>query len=113
MTLLWVAGVYFGMRAYHAAKKPFDKTTALMCFGAVLIYVIQCFGDVGLGSWTGVFIVAPALAMSGKLAVALGAWVAPKSVQRLATSGPSVAADTEGAPGWRAPRRVVVTREPP
>jgi hypothetical protein len=28
----------------------------------------------GLGSWTGVFTVGPALAVAGKLAVSVGAW---------------------------------------
>jgi hypothetical protein len=30
----------------------------------------------GLGTWTSVFLVAPALALAGKLAVATGAWPA-------------------------------------
>jgi hypothetical protein len=74
MTLLWVGGVYFGVRAYHMARRPVDRTAALMTFGTVLIYMVQCWGDMGLGSWTGVFTMAPALAVAGKLAVAVGAW---------------------------------------
>lgn len=74
MTLLWVVGVYFGMRAYHAHKAPALRAAALGSFGAVLVYLVHCFGDLGLGMWTGVFTVAPALAVAGKLAVAAGEW---------------------------------------
>jgi len=74
MTALWVAGVYFGIRAYHAATAPTEKAAALVSFGAILIYYLQCYGDMGLGSWTGVFMVAPSLAMAAKLCTANGAW---------------------------------------
>lgn len=74
MTLLWTAGVFFGVRAYRDATRPIDRATALVCFGAVQMYLIQCYGDVGLGSWTAVYTVAPALAAGGKLAVISGAW---------------------------------------
>ncbi|MEI9941340.1 MAG: hypothetical protein WDO69_29325 [Pseudomonadota bacterium] len=74
ITLLWVIGVYFAIRAYHAASSPVDKTAALVCFAGLLIHFVQCYGDMGLGSWSAVFMVAPSLAMAGKLAVANGQW---------------------------------------
>lgn len=74
LTLLWAAGVYFSMRAYHAAKIPHHRAAGLVCFGAVLIYLIQCWGDLGLATWAGVFTVGPAIATGGKLATATGAW---------------------------------------
>ncbi|HVW26962.1 MAG TPA: O-antigen ligase family protein [Polyangiaceae bacterium] len=74
LTLLWAGGVYFSMRAYHAAKQPHLRATGLVCFGAVLIYLVQCWGDLGLATWTGIFTVAPAIAMGGKLATATEAW---------------------------------------
>jgi O-antigen ligase len=77
LTLLWVAGVYFGIRAYHHSKAPLDKAAALVCFGTILIYYVQCFGDLGLGTFTGVFLIAPSLAIAGKLAVKSGAWTMP------------------------------------
>jgi O-antigen ligase len=79
MTLLWGAGVYFAMRAYHAATVPPDRVAAILCVGAVMVYMVQCFGDLGLGSWTGVHILAPSLAMAGKLAVTTGSWREPTS----------------------------------
>jgi hypothetical protein len=74
ITSLWVGGIYFGIRAYHFCKEPLEKAAALASFGSILIYYLQCFGDMGLGSWTGVYIVAPSMAIACKLAVKNGAW---------------------------------------
>jgi len=79
VTLLWAAGAFFAMRAYYASTAPIDRAAAISCFGVVLVYLIQCWGDLGLGAPTGIFLVAPALAIAGKLAVARGAWQEGKS----------------------------------
>ena len=59
VTLLWTAGVYFGVRAYRASSEPVDRAVALVCFGSVLIYMVQCYADLGLGVPTAVYMVAP------------------------------------------------------
>jgi hypothetical protein len=82
ITLLWAAGVYFAMRAYMASKKPTDRVAALTSLGSVLIYMVQCWGDIGLGTWTGVFTVGAAIASAGKLAVSVGAWPSSKPVKK-------------------------------
>ena len=74
ITLMWGAGVFFAMRAYHAGKEPGERVGAIVSVGAVLVYLVQAFGDIGLGSLTGIHILAPALALGGKLAVSTGAW---------------------------------------
>jgi hypothetical protein len=74
LTLLWVVGVYFAMRTYKGSTDRRLRAAALVCFGTVLIYLVQCWGDLGLGTWIGVFTVAPALAIAGKIAVAAGEW---------------------------------------
>jgi hypothetical protein len=94
-TLLWGIGVFFAMRAYYATKKPTERVAALACIGSVLIYMVQCYGDVGLGSWTGVFIVGPAIAVAGKLAVSVGAWPSTKKAAKKPTPAP-VNATVEG-----------------
>jgi hypothetical protein len=90
ITSLWVGGIYFGIRAYHFCKEPLEKAAALASFGSVLIYYLQCFGDMGLGSWTGVYIVAPSLAIACKLAVKSGSWELPTSARspKMAASSP-------------------------
>lgn len=95
ITLLWVSGVYFGIRAYHASTTPRDKSAALVCFGAFLIHYLQCYGDMGLGSWTGVWMLAPSLAMAGKLAVTTGAWSERARVARAASRAPGPRANSK------------------
>ena len=75
ITLLWGGGVYFAMRAFHAASTANERVPAILGVGAVVMYQVQAFGDLGLGCWMGVHIMAPLLVMAGKLAVANGAWV--------------------------------------
>jgi hypothetical protein len=86
LTLLWVVGVYFALRTYHATKEPAWRAAALVSFGSVLIYLIQCWGDLGLGTWIGIFTVAPAIAVAGKLATASGEWGKPKIARVQVTS---------------------------
>jgi hypothetical protein len=74
ITALWVGGVYLAIRSYHYCKAPLEKVAALCALGAILVYYLQCFGDMGLGSWTGVFLVAPSIAVACKLAIKSGAW---------------------------------------
>jgi hypothetical protein len=96
MTLLWVAGVYYAMRAYHHATERTDRAAAMACVGAVLIYYFQCYGDMGLGSWTGVYMMGAALAAAGKLAVATGAWTT--TARRAASGAPAAAAAPQPGP---------------
>jgi hypothetical protein len=82
ITSMWVAGIYFSIRAYHSCKEPLQKAAALTCFGAVLVYYLQGFGDMGLGSWTGVYLVGPSIAVACKLTVGAGAWDAVAATAR-------------------------------
>jgi O-antigen ligase len=74
LTLLWVAGLYFAMRAYHAAKNPQQSTAAIAAIGAFPIYLAQSWGDLGLGAWSGELMMGIAIAMAGKLAVVTQQW---------------------------------------
>jgi len=74
--LVLTVGVFLALRAYWWGRDRLWRAAALATAGAVLVYLIQCFGDMGFVSWQSVFLVAPALCISGKLAVASGAWPA-------------------------------------
>lgn len=74
LTMLWAGGVYFAVRAYHASEAGSQRAAALVSFGAVLIYMVQSWGDLGLGSPIGVFTISAAIAVAGKLAVSTGEW---------------------------------------
>ncbi len=78
-TGLWtliVVGIFFAVRAYRGARNADDRIAALSAFSAILVYVVHCYGDMGLGTWTSVFLVGAALTVGPKLAVANGAWPA-------------------------------------
>jgi hypothetical protein len=68
LTMLWTVGVYYAMRAYLSAGHALERCAAIFAMGSVLIYMVQCFGDMGLGSWTGVFLMSSSIVMAGKLA---------------------------------------------
>jgi hypothetical protein len=76
-TLMWMiplVGAYFSARAYYLSKEPYHRTIALTCFCSVLIYLLQCYGDMGLGSMVAILLISPCTAMVGKLAIQVGAW---------------------------------------
>jgi O-antigen ligase len=76
-TLLWamlVVGIFFAVRVYRFATKPEERTAALAALSVIVVYLVHCYGDMGLGTWTAVFTVAPALVVVGKLAITTGAW---------------------------------------
>ena len=76
-TLLWtflVVGVFLAARAYRHAVSVDDRTVALTAIAIMVIYLAYCYGDLGLGNWTSVFTMAPALAIASRLAVNTGAW---------------------------------------
>lgn len=74
LVLLWAGCAYFAMLGYRNARSSLERVGAVLCMGSVLIYLLQSYGDMGLGSWAGVFLMAPSVACAGKLAVSTGAW---------------------------------------
>jgi hypothetical protein len=96
VTMLWAGGIYFAMRAYHATKIREHRAAALVTFGAVLVYMVQSWGDLGLGSWSGVFSVGAAIAIAGKLCVANGQWPSGSK----GTAPNRSAAPPPAAPQW-------------
>jgi hypothetical protein len=76
--LALVVGVFLAARAHHFARSPGERAAALAVIATVVVYLIQSYGDMGLMSWAGLFVLAPALVVAAKLATATGAWpVAP------------------------------------
>jgi hypothetical protein len=80
-TALWamlVVGVFFAVRTATHATTALDRATACSAAASVVVYLVHCYGDMGLGTWTSVFTVAPALAIAGQLAVSTRAWPASR-----------------------------------
>jgi hypothetical protein len=96
--LIWtlvVAGVFLAARSYRCAVQPGHKALALAALGITVAYVNQCYGDIGINAWAGVFVLVPALVSVGKLAVVTGAWPARRRrtlAAPVATPAPELAA---------------------
>ncbi len=76
-SLLWtfmVVGAFFAARSYKLATRPIDRVAALASTLMFVIYLAHCYGDLGLGTWASVFLMAAALSVVGKLALTTGAW---------------------------------------
>ncbi len=98
-TGLWtllVVGFYLAARAYRHATRIDDRTTSLAAVSVLVIYLVYCYGDLGLGTWTSVFLVAPALAIVSRLAVTTGAWPASQAETETAAAPTRPARDSLG-----------------
>jgi hypothetical protein len=69
-----VVGVLLAARSYQRARVPDERVAALTALGMVLIYLIQCWGDIGFSERESIFLLGAALAVTGQLAHATGAW---------------------------------------
>ncbi len=97
LTLLWAAGLYFAMRAYRHSDDKVLRASALSAYCAFLIYLMQCWGDIGLGTWMGTFLGGTALTVACKAAVAAGEWGGAKP--KLAAPPVVVTANPDAARG--------------
>jgi hypothetical protein len=87
--LLWmpvVIGVYLAARSYRFARTSLERTAAVVVLGILVAYVNQAWGDMGTQGDVQTLLVACALALSGKLARATGAW--PSDLRLLAGPRP-------------------------
>ena len=83
-TAVWVTfvvGAFFAARAHAHATAPDERAAALVCLCVVVSFIVQAYGDMGMQSFIGVFLLGMALAVAGKLAVAARAWPAPVESQ--------------------------------
>lgn len=86
---LWamlVVAIYLAARAARFARTKAERSAALVVICGIVVYLVHCYGDMGLGTWTSVFLIAPAFAAASHLAAATGAWprrvpAAPKWVE--------------------------------
>jgi hypothetical protein len=69
-----VIGVFLSGRSYRWARVPEQRMAAFSALAMIVIYQIQCWGDIGFSEKKAIFLVGPALAVAGQLAVSTGAW---------------------------------------
>jgi O-antigen ligase len=102
-TALWsmlVVAVFLAARAARHATRPSDCAAAVAAVAAILVYIVHCYGDMGLGTWASVCTAGPALAFAGHLAVSTGAWPSgarapsPATAKNRGSAGKLTRADT-------------------
>ncbi|HEV8245480.1 MAG TPA: O-antigen ligase family protein [Polyangiaceae bacterium] len=84
-SLIWMMlalTMYFAARAYRYAIESDDRIAALTSFCVVVIYMVHCYGDMALGTWTSIYLVSLAMVVAGKVAVKVGAWPDAVRAQR-------------------------------
>jgi hypothetical protein len=69
-----VVAVFLAVRAYPLGATPLERALASSCVVMAVVYSLQAYGDMGLQSWGGAFLLAAALAASSRLALSVGAW---------------------------------------
>ncbi len=73
-----LAGLFLAARTYRRSGEPIHRAAALTAGSMVVIHLIQAWGDMGIQAWSGVFLMAACLASVAQLAVAVGAYPAPR-----------------------------------
>jgi hypothetical protein len=96
-----VLAVFFAARCLAFAKEPWIRAAALVALTVPITYMIQAYGDMGMQSWNGAFLVAVDLAAMSRVAVALGAWPAFRPARGRRLPGHDVASEElrGGLPG--------------
>jgi hypothetical protein len=75
--LLWsflVVGMYLALRSHRMARTPLERMSAAGAACALLLFLVQAWGDMGTQNWSTTCLVSAALAVSGKLSISTGAW---------------------------------------
>lgn len=94
-TVIWMfvpIGIFLAVRSYRMATEPRDRIAALAAVATIVTYLVHVYGDMGLGTWTSVFTVGPALGLVAKVATAVGAWPARRAASRAAPADDAPAA---------------------
>jgi hypothetical protein len=76
-TAIWltiVVAVFLARRSYALATRASDRVASAWVLAVIAAYLVQAWGDMGMHGWVVVMLMSAALALSGKLAVATGAW---------------------------------------
>lgn len=74
LTAMVFVGVYLAVRSVRCATRDADRAAAISAAATIVVYLVHCYGDMGLGAWTSIFTAGPALAVASQLAVVTGAW---------------------------------------
>lgn len=74
LTAALVVAIYLATRSYQNAQGADERAAAMMVIAVILIYMVHCWGDIGFSERRSLWLVGPALAIAGQLAMSTGAW---------------------------------------
>ncbi|MEO6236662.1 MAG: O-antigen ligase family protein, partial [Vicinamibacterales bacterium] len=69
-----VVAIFLAARSYQHAALADERVAACMTLAAIVIFLVHCWGDIGFSERRSMFLVGPALAIAGQLALSTGAW---------------------------------------
>ena len=69
-----IAAVYFAGRSYRFSRVPEQRIAAMMVLVVIAVHGLQSWGDIGFSERLTIYLLGPAMAVAGQLAVATGAW---------------------------------------
>jgi hypothetical protein len=75
--MLWayhLVTIFIGARTYKAATDPYDAALVLGSVCLIICYIFQSFGDMGMISWLGAFLVAAAVSVISNISTRVGGW---------------------------------------
>ncbi len=96
--MLFPTSVFFNVRIYRAARDPTTRIVAGSAVSGILIFINQAYGDMGLFSFTSLYLVACCNAAAARLAIPSGAWNAPSGAGRAVNVSVRPAAIASGSP---------------
>ncbi len=74
MWLYYVVSIFLGARVYRLTTDPDIAVGALTSVAAVICFIFQAFGDMGMIGWMGVLLLSAANAVVATSATRVGAW---------------------------------------
>jgi hypothetical protein len=83
---LFVVAMYLAARSLRMSRTPLERISALGALSALLLFLIQAWGDVGMQNWSTTWLTAAAIAVAHNLALSTGAWPMPFSLPETAQS---------------------------
>jgi len=69
-----VCGLLLAARSYRMTRSPEERIAASVAMGSFAVYFLHCWGDIGFTEQKSIFLVGPAIAIAGQLAITSGAW---------------------------------------
>lgn len=81
-----LAGLFLALRSYPRARGSVERAAALAAAAALVAFLLQAWGDMGLYDLECVLLAAAGLAAAARVAVAVGAWPAPPPAARAASA---------------------------